>query len=215
MAKIKCKVNEDLTIVLDNVQKTHGHDDSLPFQADIYVKSEKLGFPKLTRVGYAFNDGWGGDTIIKSASHQHILNTINGILMNNYQIHIKRHEITWAVRLEYLVSIMAERSIYGHKTKMDIMDMEDCEKIEPLQYPKANGQKYTYAKCLIQLPLDSEEILVALAPRENLGIEKGSEVDKTIFHYFNGYEELLEQLTKQPVFTSADDFNIKSIIELI
>ena len=88
MAKIKCKVNEDLTIVLDNVQKTHGHDDSLPFQADIYVKSEKLGFPKLTRVGYAFNDGWGGDTIIKSASHQHILNTINGILMNNYQIHL-------------------------------------------------------------------------------------------------------------------------------
>ena len=214
MAKIECKVNEDLTIVLDNIQKTYGHDDSLPFQADIYIKSEKLGFPKLTRVGHAYNDGWGGDTVIGSASHQHILNTINGILMNNYQIHIKKPEITWAVRLDYLVSIMAECSIYGHKTKMDIMDMEDCEKVE-LQYPKANGQKYTYAKCLIQLPLDSKEILVALAPRENLGIEKGSEMDKTIFHYFNGYEELLEQLTKLPVFTSADDFNIKSIIELI
>ena len=215
MSKITCKVNDDLYIALVNAQKVYGHDDSLPFQADIHVKSEKLGFPELTCVGHAFNDGWGGDTVIESTNYMHIINTINGILMNSYQIHIKKPEISWAVRLDYLVSIMAEHSIYGHKTNMDIMDMEDCEKVEPLQYPKANGQKYTYAKCIIQLPLDNKEILVALAPRENLGIKKGSEVDKTIFHYFNGYEELLEQLTKQPVFTSADDFNIKTIIELI
>lgn len=215
MAKIECKVNEDLTIVLDNVQKTYGHDDSLPFQADIYVKSEKLGLPKSTRLGYAFNDGWGGDTEINGVQYPDILKNLNEYLKQNYQIRIKKPEITWAVRLDYLVSIMAEHSIYEHKTKMDIMDMENCEKIEPLQYPKVDGQKYTYAKCLIQLPLDNKEILVALAPRENLGIKKGSKVDKTIFHYFNGYEELLEQLTKQPVFTSTDDFNIKSIIELI
>lgn len=215
MAKIECKVNEDLTIVLNNVQKTYGHGDSLPFYAVIYVKSEKLGLPKLTRVGHAYNDGWGGDTVIDSAHYRNILNTIDGMLINNYQIHIKKPEISWAVRLDYLVSIMAEKNIYCHKTKMDIMDMEDCEKIEPMHYPKANGQKYTYAKCLIQLPIDCKKMLVALAPRESLGIKKGSEVDKTIFRYFNGYEELLEELTKQLVFTSADGFNIKSIIELI
>ena len=215
MGTITCKINEDLTIALVNVQKTYGHDDSLPFQADIHVKSEKLGFPELTRVGHAFNDGWGGDTVIESAHYRHILNNIDGILINNYQIHIKKPEISWAVRLDYLVSIMAEKNIYYHKTKMDIMDMEDCEKVEPLKYPKVRGQKYTYAECIVQTALDTKEVTIALASRDKLGIEKDSELDKTIFEYCDGgYEELLEWLTKDPVFTSAEDFNIKSILKL-
>jgi hypothetical protein len=216
MSKITCKVNDDLTIALVNVQKTYGHDDSLPFQADVHVKSRKLGFPKLTYVGYAHNDGWGGDTVIESALHQYILNTINGILMNGYQIHIKRPEISWAVRLDYLVSIMAERSIYGHKTNMDIMDMEDCEKVETLLYPKADGQKYTYVACVIQTALDTKEVTIALASRDKLGIKKNSPEDKTIFAYCDGgYEQFIEMVAKDPVFTSAEDFNIKSILKLI
>jgi hypothetical protein len=214
MSKITCKVNDDLAIALVNVHEVYGHDDSLPFEADIHVKSEKLGFPKLTRVGHAFNDGWGGDTVIESAQHRNILNTIDGILINNYQIHIKKPEISWAVRLDYLVSIMAEQSIYYNKTKMKILDMDSCEKVEPLQYPSANGQKYSYAECVIQTTIDTKEVMVALAPRDVLGIKKGSAEDKTIFHYFNGYEEFLEQLAKEPVFTSTEDFNIKTILKL-
>lgn len=215
MGKITCKINEDLTIALVNVQKTYGHDDSLPFQADIHVKSEKLGFPKLTRVGHAFNDGWGGDTVIESAHYWHILNNIHDILINNYQIHFKKPEITWAVRLDYLVSIMAERSIFGRQTKMDIMDMEDCEKVEPLQYPSANGQKYSYAECVVQTALDTKEVTIALASRDKLGIKKDSPEDKTIFAYCDGgYEEFIEMIAKDPVFTSAEDFNIKSILKL-
>ena len=214
MSKITCKINDDLTIALVNVQKVYGHDDSLPFQADIHVKSKELGFPELTRIGYAYNDGWGGGTVIESAHYRNILNTIDGMLINNYQINIKKYNMSWAVRLDYLVSIMAEQSIYGHKTKMGILDMEDCEKVEPLQYPSAKGQKYTYAECVVQLPVDTKEVTVALAPRERLGIEKGSEVDKTIFHYFKDYDEFLEQLTKLPVFLSAECFCIKSVIKL-
>ena len=212
---ITCRVNDDLAIALVNVQETYGHDDSLPFQADIYVESEKLGFPKLTHVGHAYNDGWGGDTVIESAHYLNILNTINGILMNNYQIHIKKPEISWAVRLDYLVSIMAERSIYKHQTNMDIMDMEDCEKVEPLQYPKADGQKYTYVECVVQTALDTKDVTIALASRDKLGIKKNSPEDKTIFAYCDGgYEEFLEWLTKEPVFTSAEDFNVKTILKL-
>lgn len=215
MGKITCKINEDLTIALVNVQKTYGHDDSLPFKADIHVKSEKLGFPKLTCVGHAFNDGWGGDTVIESAHYWHILNNINGILINNYQINIKKPKISWAVRLDYLVSIMAERSIFGQQTKMDIMDMEDCEKVEPLQYPSANGQKYSYAECVVQTALDTKEVTIALASRDKLGIKKDSPEDKTIFAYCDGgYEQFIEMVAKDPVFTSAEDFNIKSILKL-
>jgi hypothetical protein len=215
MSKIICKVNDDLVIALVNVQKTYGHDDSLPFQADIYVKSDKLGLPEFTRVGHAFNDGWGGDTVIESAQHRNILNTIDGMLINNYQIHIKKPEITWAVRLDYLVSIMAERSIYKNKTSMNIMDMEDCEKVEPLQYPKVEGQKYTYVECVIQAAYGTKEVTIALASRDKLGIKKDSPEDKTIFAYCDGgYEQFIEMIAKDPVFTSAEDFNIKTILKL-
>lgn len=215
MGRITCKVNDDLTIALFDVQRTYGHDDSLPFQADIHVKSEKLGLPELTHVGHAFNDGWGGDTVIESAHYRHILNNIDGILINNYQIHIKKPEISWAVRLDYLVSIMAEKNIYYHKTKMDIMDMEDCEKVEPLQYPKVEGQKYTYVECVIQTVPDTKEVTIALASRDKLGIKKGSAEDKAIFAYCDGgYEQFIEMIAKDPVFTSAEDFNIKSILKL-
>jgi hypothetical protein len=217
MGKITCKINEDLTIALVNVQKTYGHDDSLPFQADIHVKSEKLGLPELTRIGRAFNDGWGGDTVIESAHYRPLLNEIEKYLTQNYQIHIKKPEISWAVRLDYLISIMAERSIFGHQTKMNIMDMEDCEKVEPLQlqYPSANGQKYSYAECVVQTALDTKEVTIALASRDKLGIKKDSPEDKTIFAYCDGgYEEFIEMIAKDPVFTSAEDFNIKSILKL-
>ena len=214
MSIITCKVNDDLTIALFDVQRTYGHNDSLPFKANIYVKSRELGLNELTLVGNAFNDGWGGDTVIGSAHYRHILNNIDGILINNYQIHIKKPEITWAVRLDYLVSYMAERSIYRRKTYMDIMDMEDCEKVE-LQYPKADGQKYTYVECVVQTALDTKEVTIALASRDKLGIKKDSPEDKTIFAYCDGgYEQFIEMIAKDPVFTSAEDFNIKSILKL-
>lgn len=215
MGKITCKINEDLTIALVDVRKTYGHDDSLPFQADIHVKSEKLGFPKLTHVGHAFNDGWGGDTVIESAQYTAVLEMLNEYLKQNFKINIKSLKISWAVRLDYLVSIMAERSIFGRQTKMDIIDMEDCEKVEPLQYPSANGQKYSYAECVVQTALDTKEVTIALASRDKLGIKKDSPEDKTIFAYCDGgYEEFIEMIAKDPVFTSAEDFNIKSILKL-
>lgn len=215
MGKITCKINEDLTIALVNVQKTYGHDDSLPFQADIHVKSEKLGLPELTRIGHAYNDGWGGDTVIESAHYRPLLNEIEKYLTQNYQIHIRKPEISWAVRLDYLVSIMAEKHIYYHKTKMSIFDMEDCEQVEPLQYPTIKDQKYTYVDCIVQTALDTKEATIALASRGALGIVKDSAEDKTIFAYCDGgYEEFLEWLTKEPVFTSAEDFNVKTILKL-
>lgn len=88
-------------------------------------------------------------------------------------------------------------------------------KVEPLQYPKANGQKYTYVDCIVQTALDTKEATIALASRDNLGIKKDSPEDKTIFAYCDGgYEQFIEMIAKDPVFTSTEDFNIKSILKL-
>lgn len=63
MRKISCKIDDSLTIELRNVRETYGHDDSIPFNADIYAYVG--GKKRATYVGYAYNDGWGGMSTIK------------------------------------------------------------------------------------------------------------------------------------------------------
>ena len=62
---ITCEVNPFLQIVLMNVRKVFGHDDSLPFNAEVYVRKDN-GI--LTHVANAWNDGWGGETNIDPIS---------------------------------------------------------------------------------------------------------------------------------------------------
>lgn len=211
---ITCVINNDLKITLKNVTETYGHDDSLPFRADIYVQSNELGFPEPTKIGRAWNDGWGGDSVIESDSHLGIIRYLDGYLISHYQIHIKKPEISWAVHLDYLVSIMAELNIYRKLTHVDILALEYCEEVVPEpEMPKVD-QKYNYAECLVQKPLDTEVVTIALSTRGSLGIEKGSALDKKIFHYCDGYEEFLTLLVKEPIFTSPEDFSIKSVNKL-
>ena len=58
---ITCEINPFLQIVLMNVCEVFGHDDSLPFNAEVYVRKDN-GI--LTHVANAWNDGWGGETNI-------------------------------------------------------------------------------------------------------------------------------------------------------
>lgn len=229
---ITCLINNELSIILKNVMKTYGHVDSLPFKADLYIQSKKMGFTEPTHIGNAWNDGWGGDTVIESKSYLKIVNAIDEYLGNHYQIHIKKPDFTWAVRLDYLVSVMAEMNIYHKLTLVDIMDIEYCERLpgndSELKVPapeekeedekyKASicvNQTYRFAQCIIQLPLDTKEVTIALASRDCLHIEKGSQEDKKIFYYCKSYNEFLELLVKAPVFISPDDFSIKSVIKL-
>ena len=62
---ITCEVNPFLQLVLMNVRKVFGHDDSLPFNAEVYVRRNN-GI--LTHVANAWNDGWGGETNIDPIS---------------------------------------------------------------------------------------------------------------------------------------------------
>ena len=45
---ITCLINNELSIILKNVMKTYGHVDSLPFKADLYIQSKKMGFTEPT-----------------------------------------------------------------------------------------------------------------------------------------------------------------------
>lgn len=122
MSKITCTINDDLTIALADIRKIEGNDGNMPFQADIYLKSEKQGLPKLTCVGRIANDGWG--TTVRSAGcaqYFSFLDEIDEQLKQNYQIQITKSNIEWG--LDYLLSIMAECSIERHQTHMNIMDM--------------------------------------------------------------------------------------------
>ena len=68
--QIFCKVSRSLWLGLSGVRENYGHDDSLPYQADVFVM-DKLANPEgqhsFKRIGSIWNDGWGGDSVFESA----------------------------------------------------------------------------------------------------------------------------------------------------
>ena len=56
-------------ISLKNFKKVIGHDDSLPYVANVYVNGE--------RVCTCYNDGWGGETNITQVMNETLLNEVN------------------------------------------------------------------------------------------------------------------------------------------
>ena len=62
---VTCEVNPNLSITLMNVREVMGHDDSLPFNAEVYVRKDNS---ILTHIANAWNHGWGGETNIDAIS---------------------------------------------------------------------------------------------------------------------------------------------------
>lgn len=55
MKSIKCKINDKYDLILKDVIETDGHNDSLPFVADIWFRVGDV----MKLVGICRNDGWG------------------------------------------------------------------------------------------------------------------------------------------------------------
>lgn len=68
------------------------------------------------------------------------------------------------------------------------------------------SQKYNYAECLVQEALDTKVVKIALSPE--------APEDKNIYYRCSGYEEFIELLAKAPIFTSVDDFTIKTVLNI-
>lgn len=127
---IVCKVNEELTITLKNVKEVYGHDDSLPFNADLYIRNGAGKRSKLT--AYCSNDGWGGETDIQAVdtAARETLNKVNEFIKDNYKcvFNVNNQEHFFVVTLEFLVSIMAEYSIYRDINSFNLSYVKDIVK---------------------------------------------------------------------------------------
>ena len=114
MKKITCKINDNLTVELRNVVETYGHDDSIPFNADIYVFLD--GKKRATYAGYAYNDGWGGMSTIHCDNEkvQPILKQLNKDLKENRVVpYESRGRTTYLdADFEFLVNLMVEECLY-------------------------------------------------------------------------------------------------------
>ena len=57
---IYCEPSPGFIIGLSDTCETYGHDDCLPFRADIMVLDGPVGQTEFKKVGTVSNDGWGG-----------------------------------------------------------------------------------------------------------------------------------------------------------
>lgn len=70
--QILCVLSDTLTLGLSGVRENAGHDDSLPYQADILVADKAARSGKtdkktvFRKVGTVCNDGWGGNSEIRA-----------------------------------------------------------------------------------------------------------------------------------------------------
>ena len=85
--QIICTIENGLVLGLADIQQTEGHDDSLPYQADIYIYQPDTLWQKI---GAIWNDGWGAESHIRYAD------PLSGpILIEKANSACKKHKITF------------------------------------------------------------------------------------------------------------------------
>ena len=120
MRKITCKIDENLTIELRNVVEVYGHDDSIPFNADVYVYLN--GKKRAVYAGYAYNDGWGGESTIR-CENQAVKSALQAFADNVrtksvvYEHHGKIYYLP--ASFDFLIDLMVEACLYERATEYD------------------------------------------------------------------------------------------------
>lgn len=69
--QILCRLSDRYAVGLTDIRENIGHDDSLPFQANVFVWCRDLvpeqdNLQSFKRTGAVWNDGWGGDSVIQT-----------------------------------------------------------------------------------------------------------------------------------------------------
>ena len=65
-----CVLSDKIWLGLSNIRENYGHDDSLPYQADMFIMDKDNnpdGSTAFKKIGIVWNDGWGGDSQIEPA----------------------------------------------------------------------------------------------------------------------------------------------------
>ena len=108
---VTCEVNPNLSITLMNVRKVMGHDDSLPFNAEVYVRKDN-GI--LTHIANAWNDGWGGDSNIDAINKETkpVIDELEAIV-GTFVVDLGKRSFNASLSL--VIELMATAAIYGDK----------------------------------------------------------------------------------------------------
>ena len=108
------------SISLRNVREVDGHDDSLPYKADVYVNRHV--------VAELFNDGWGGDTDVTVCNGyaSELLKRIHHWVTDNYAFEYKDNHgeiVQYPLDLGYVFDTATHECLDGatciHISKLD------------------------------------------------------------------------------------------------
>ena len=114
--QIICVLSDTIRVGLKDTRENYGHDDSIPFQADVYVEDGPPG-SGYRLLAYVWNDGWGGDSQMKKA----IQTPETDALVEKMQPLCKKHmmiyegESVCPYTLKLLCTCMAEAWLYCQK----------------------------------------------------------------------------------------------------
>lgn len=126
------KTYDDYTFELRGYKKVIGHDDSLPFNASLYINNKK--------VATCYNDGWGGEAVVE------VIEKYRGLYDRAIEA-LKRHEPDeWYQRINNLVDMLACKMedekirIKYIKRNMGSLIFANDEKMFAIQLHTNNGK---------------------------------------------------------------------------
>lgn len=120
MAKIKVKINDELSIELRQCKEVYGHDDSLPYNAKLFVND--------VEVGKVYNDGWGGEPVIDGPVQQeHLLIKVENYLHENHSFvytTMDGQKKSSPLDFSYVLDAAAYECIYNKKKEIELTDID-------------------------------------------------------------------------------------------
>lgn len=112
MRSISTKLGK-YTVKLANVELTVGHDDSLPFKANLLINGKI--------VAYVYNDGWGGDACINRIAHEDLLQGLRNFLAQKKEVFtLHGKEYTLPLSVESVCDTLACVSFDTNLKRFDI-----------------------------------------------------------------------------------------------
>lgn len=115
--KMVCRLTDEVSIMVTNAIEVHGHDDSLPYSADLYAS---LNDKPFTLIAHCSNDGWGGDSDIRgiNTDYQKFVNDLFTLCRERYELHYQN--IVIPCSLDSIVDLMVCKLVYGKIGTFDL-----------------------------------------------------------------------------------------------
>lgn len=139
--EIKIRISTT-TLMLKNCQEVYGHDDSMPYMADLY-EVKGVNDEELVHLAKCSNDGWGGDTLVNSVSKEadSRLAEIDAFIKKWYKLYYKQptrdgngklsyRKVELNIDLTYVIDTAAIMCIKEKRKRANITQMDGVEEVE-------------------------------------------------------------------------------------